>query len=154
VSWPGIFLVRVPEGTSPRAAVDATIVGWIPNPNLPRSHIMAVRDPVEIEAAPEWPARCREILFNVNPNLSFVGDSGVLDDGVGPVTIHIYSNEIQLMPKRNWLEPDDMDGFAVMWDYCVALAVHADCVAHDPDDYELINLGLDLRTARRIYNWL
>ncbi len=147
-------MVRVPDGVSARAAVDATTVGWFANPAVPGSHLMAVPDPVVIEDDPEWPALARQVLLDVNPDLKLVEGSGELDDGVGPVVILIYSNEVQLMPKKRWQEPDDMDGFAVMWDYCVALADHADCVGHDPDEDLLIDTSLDLRTARSLYRWI
>ncbi|MCL1598274.1 MAG: hypothetical protein M3094_03755, partial [Actinomycetia bacterium] len=90
----------------------------------------------------------------VNPDLRVVDESGTLDDGRGPVWISIYPNEVQLKPKKWWNGDDEVDGFAVMWSYCTALASRAQCVAHDSEEEELIDLSLDLETARSFYNWL
>ena len=153
MSWPGIFLVHVPEGVSPQAAVNETIVGWIANPSVPGSHLMAVPDLVEIEHDPDWPAKARETVLEVNRDLEFVDDGGYFDDGVGPVYVYVYGTEVQLRPKKYWANPEDLDGFAIMWSYCVALG-RTGCVAHDPEEDELIDLTLDVETARSWYNWI
>ena len=153
MSWSGIFLVHVPEGVPAQAAVDETIVGWFANPNVPGSHLMAVPDLVEIEPDPEWPAKALAAVMGVNPDLRPVDDSGFLDDGIGPVFVQVYGTEVQLMPKKLWEDPDDLDGFAIMWSYCVALG-KTGCVAHDPDEEELVDLSIDVETARSWYNWI
>ena len=153
MSWSGIFLVHVPEGISSQAAVDETIVGWLANPSVPGSHLTAVPDPVEVEHDPDWPARALEVVMGVNPDLRPDDDGGFLDDGVGPVHVYVYGSEVQLRPKKFWENPDNLDGFAIMWSYCVALG-KSDCVAHDPDEEELIDLTLDVETARSWYNWI
>jgi hypothetical protein len=153
VSWPGIFLVHVPEGVSPQAAVNETIVGWIADPGGPDSHLMVVPDLVEIEHDPEWPAMALATVLGVNPDLEFVEDGGLLDDGVGPVYVFVYGTEAQLRPKKYWANSDRLDGFAIMWSYCVSLG-KTGCVAHDPDEDELIDLALDVETARSWYNWI
>ena len=152
MSWSGIYLVHVPEGVSPRAAVDETIAGWFANPVAPGSHLAAVPPHVEIEHDPTWPSRAVTALQEVNPELRRVDDGG-FDDGVGPGVIYVYGTEAQLMPKKDGEEPNDLDGFAIMWSYCKALA-DTGCVAHDPDDDEIIDLSLELWEARRWYNWL
>ena len=153
MSWPGIFLVHVPEGVPPQAAVNETIVGWYANPGVPGSHLMAVPDIVEFEHDPDWPAKALETVLKVNPDLEPVEDDGFLDDGVGPVFVYVYGTEVQLRPKKYWENPNDLDGFAIMWSYCVALG-ETGCVAHDPDEDELIDLALDVETARSWYNWI
>lgn len=153
MSWPGIFLVHVPEGVSARAAVNETIDSWFANPGVPGSHLMAVPDLVEIEHDPDWPERAMETVLEVNPDLEPVAEGGFLDDGVGPVYVYVYGTEVQLRPKKFWKNPDDLDGFAIMWSYCVALE-KTGCVAHDPDEDELIDLTLDMETARSWYNWI
>jgi hypothetical protein len=153
MSWSGIFLVHVPEGASPEAVVNETIVGWIANPSVSGSHLMAVPDVVVIEHDPDWPAKALAAVMGVNPDLRPVDDSGFLDDGVGPVFVHVYGTEVQLMPKKFWDNPRDLDGFEIMWSYCIALG-ETGCVAHDPDEDELIDLTLDLETARSWYNWI
>jgi hypothetical protein len=153
MSWPGIFLVHVPDGVSPEAAVNETIVGWMPDPRDPGPHLMAVPDLVEIEHDPEWPSRAREALLRVNSNLRRVEDGGYFDDGVGPVYVYVYGSEAQLRPKRNWVNPDGLDGFEIMWSYCVALG-ETGCVAHDPDEEGFIDLTLDAHSAWRRYNWI
>jgi hypothetical protein len=153
MSWSGIFLVHVPEGVSPQSAVDETIVGWVANPSVPGSHLTVVPDLVEIKHDPEWSTRALEAVLGVNPDLLPVEDTGFLDDGVGPVYVQVYGKEAQLMPKKFWENPDDLDGFAIMWSYCVALG-RTGCVAHDPDEEELIDLSIDVETARSWYNWI
>ena len=77
----------------------------------------------------------------------------ILDDGVGPVFVYVYGTEAQLQPKKFWANPDDLDGFAIMWSYCVALG-ETGCVGHDPDEGDLIDLTLDMETARSWYGWI
>lgn len=79
MSWPGIFLVHVPEGVPPQAAVDETIVGWVANSNVSGSHLMALPNPVEIEHDPAWSERALEAVLGVNPNLRPIDDTGFLD---------------------------------------------------------------------------
>jgi len=153
MSWSGIYLVHVPDGVTPQQAVDATVVGWLASPHVRGSHLMALSDPVEVEPDPDFRARARDVVMSVNPLLA-PRDDGGLDDGIGPVVIYIYAVEVQLLPKRRWNDPEDVDGFAVMWDYCVALGEGANCVAQDPDEDELIDLSLELWEARRRYNWV
>jgi hypothetical protein len=153
VSWAGIFLVHVPEGVSPEAAVNETIVGWLPDPRDTGPHLVAVPDLVEIEHDPDWPAKARKALLGVNPDLRPVEGEGFLDDGLGPVFVYVYGTEVQLQPKKFWANPDDLDGFAIMWSYCLALG-KTGCVAHDPDEEELIDLTLDMETARNWYGWI
>jgi hypothetical protein len=114
---------------------------------------MAVPDQIEIEHDPEWPAKALEAVLGVNPDLRPVGDTGFLDDGVGPVFVQVYGKEVQLRPKKLWENPDDLDGFAIMWSHCVALG-KTGCVAHDPDEDELVDLSIDVETARSWYNWI
>ncbi len=158
MSWTGIFLVHVPDDVAPDAVINATVVAWIANPAVPSPHLMGVPDDVEIDHDPEWPSLALEVLLNVNPNLERIGgsgwDAGWLDDGVGPVCIAVYGTEIQLRPKRFWENPTGIDGFAAMWAYATALGEHASCVAHDADEDLLIDLSLDLETARSVYNWI
>jgi len=153
MSWSGIFLVHVPDGVSSREAVDETIVGWLANPSVQGSHLTAVPDIVEIEHDPDWRARALESVLEVNPELRPVEDGGFLDDGVGPVYVYVYGTEVQLRPKKLWENLNDLDGFAIMWSYCVALG-ETGCVAHDPDEEGLIDLTLDVETARSWYNWI
>jgi hypothetical protein len=153
MGWSGIWLIHVPDDVTPRQAVDATIDGWFANPAVPGSHLMAVPDPVEITLDPEWAAKVKRAIYTVNPNLRRT-EYGYHDDGVGPVMIYIYEDQAQLLPKKQWDDPVDMDGFAVMWDYCVAVADATGCVAHDADDDEIIDLSLDVETARRRYRWI
>jgi hypothetical protein len=89
----------------------------------------------------------------VNPKLRPVEGEGFLDDGVGPVFVYVYDTEVRLRPKKLRAKPDDLDGFAIMWSYCVALG-KTRCVAHDPDEEELIDLAVDMETARDWYGWI
>lgn len=153
MGWSGIFLIHVPDGVDPQDAIDATVGAWIIwdgetvsiEPNL---------DPPVIPIDPAWAQRARDVLMKVNPDLRVVDDSGTLDDGRGPVWITISSEEVQLRPKSRWRGDGEVDGFAVMWNYCTALASGAQCVAHDSDEEGPIDLSLDLETARSYYNWL
>ncbi len=153
MGWSGIFLVHVPDGVDPQDAIDSTVAAWITwgggtvsiEPNL---------NPPEIEKDPAWPQRARDVLLSVNPGLRVVDDFGTIDDGRGPVWISIHSDEVQLKPKKRWSGDDEIDGFAVMWSYCTALASRAQCVAHDSEEEGFVDLSLDLETARSFYNWL
>jgi hypothetical protein len=66
----------------------------------------------------------------------------------------MYSNQVQLQPKKRWQWSKDIDAFAVMWKYCVNINRYAGCVAHDPDYDEVFDLTLDVETARSLYNWM
>jgi len=153
MGWSGIWLVHVPDDVTAQQAIDATIEGWFANPNVPGSHLMAVPDPVKITEDPQWGMKVRNAVLSVNPNLRPTSH-GYLDDGIGPVVIYIYSDQAQVLPKKQWTEPDDMDGFAVMWGYCVKVAERTGCVAHDPDYDEIVDLSLDVETARDFYLWV
>ena len=153
MGWSGIWCVHVPEGVDPQDAIDATVGAWIIW-DAGGVSIEQNTDPPEVEIDPEWQQRALEVLMDVNPRLRVVDEDGTLDDDRGPVWISVYPDEVQLKPKKRWRNPDEIDGFAVMWEYCTALASRAQCVAHDSEEEGLIDLSLDLESARSFYNWL
>lgn len=153
MSWSGIWLVHVPEGVTVEQAINATLVPMAQDSD-DEEQASPAPDPIPVPIDPEWSTKARRALLEVNPNLRPVDDSGDLDDGVGPVWIRIYPDQVQLQPKKRWQGPDDIDGFAVMWEYCISVDRHAGCVAHDPDYDEVFDLSLDTETARSLYNWM
>lgn len=153
MGWSGIWCVHVPYGVDPQDAIDSTVYAWITWDGEGVS-IERNEDPPEMEIDPFWAQRARNVLLGVNPELRAVDESGTLDDGRGPVWITVYPSEVQLKPKKRWNGDPEIDAFAVMWSYCVALAEQAQCVAHDSEEEGLIDLSLDLETARTYYNWI
>ncbi len=152
MGWSGIWCVHVPNGVDPQDAIDATVVSWIAWDGEEVS-IEPNTHPPEVEIDPSWAQRARGVLLSVNPDLREIDEYGTLDDGRGPVWITVYPVEVQLKPKNGWWS-DEIDGFAVMWAYCLALAEQARCVAHDSEEEGLIDLSLDAAMAGSIYNWL
>jgi hypothetical protein len=61
---------------------------------------------------------------------------------------------VQLLPRRGWDDPAGQPraGFKVMWRYCQLIADEG-CVAHDPDEDELIDLTLSEHEAAAAYLW-
>jgi hypothetical protein len=153
MSWSGIFLVHVPDGVDPQDAVDATVAAWITWDGEGLS-VEENTDPPIVESDPGWSQLARDVLLGVNPHLQVVDPDGTLDDGVGPVWISVYPDEVQLKPKKAWHGDNEVDGFATMWGYCVALGLQAQCVAHDSEEDGFLDLSLDVETARTVYNWL
>jgi hypothetical protein len=147
MGWSGVWLVRKKPGESDEAAIDRTTaasielrngVPWIvPNDNVEGS----APDDEFIRAAA---ARAQSI----NPRLEVVEETS--EDGhlcwlrlaadEGPVDLNVYRGEVQLQWGRAWV---DESGSRSMWSYIKALAEMFDCVAHDPDYGDVLDLSLD-----------
>lgn len=163
MGWSGIWLVRRRPGESDEAAIDRVISvstelrdgePWIvPNDNVEE---VAPDDDFILAAA--------ALARSINPDLAVTAEEYedghlrrmTLDDGDGPVVIHLYPGEVQLKPPYGWSDPPDANGtgFHVMWSQVTAIAERFDCVAHDPDFGDVTDLSLEEDEARAAYGWL
>jgi hypothetical protein len=164
MGWSGIWLVAVRPGETAEQAVNRGTEAWIeqddaglsivPNPAAEATDLSAATD--------RWIDHIVGLLRRENPRFEMVeehhdGDhrrSVVLDDPDGPVSATVYSGEVQLLPRRGWDDPPDQPGygFFAMWRYCQLIAAEG-CVAHDPDDDELVDLTLSGDEAAATYLW-
>lgn len=108
---------------------------------------------------PDFQQGIIDLLAAISPRLRTerLDPNGIrLDDGDGPVVITVYDTEVKLKPPTGWRDPDGADGygFHFMWRYATAIAEAFDCVAHDPDYSEIVDLSLDEHEARQVYGWL
>jgi hypothetical protein len=166
VGWSGIWLIALRPGEDAEAAVAHTTDASIDDDDDGPA-IVANDDaePAErSEATNAWCERIVALVCRDSPGFAIVeeqrDDDGhrqwfALDDPDEPVVATVYADQVQLEPARGYRDPDDQPGlgFRTMWRYCQLLAGEA-CVAHDPDDDEIIDLSLDEDEARHRYNWI
>jgi len=144
----------ITRGTDAWINQDADDVSIVPNRDANTTEPAATSD--------RWIDHIVDLLRVENPRFEVVeedsdGDhrrSVVLDDPDGPVSATVYRSEVQLLPRRGWDDPANQPGagFTAMWRYCQVLAGEG-CVAHDPDDDELIDLSLTEDEAAATYPW-
>jgi hypothetical protein len=169
MGWAGISMVRVRPGETPEQAVAATIAEWI---EVTEEGLVTVSNPGVAATVPSdetdtWMDRVVESLEAGNPKLRMTEEKLVdgaahhrrwivLDDDAGPVYFVVYPGEVMVKPGRGYQDPEGQDGsgFAVMWGACQLLARQADCVAYAPDEDEMVDLSLDVATARERYFWM
>jgi hypothetical protein len=166
MAWAGISMVRVRPGQTPEQAVTASIAEWF---EVTEDGIETVPNPDAEEVVPsaetdQWMEWVTALLRRANPTLEVVDEHfeespahhrkwTTLDDRLGPVWFAVYPGEVAVRAGRGYADPEghDGEGFAAMWGYCQLLAREAGCVAYAPDEDEMIDLSLDVGTARERY---
>src|SRR5437016_11474748 len=113
----GIWLVALRPGETAEEAVARTTAGWI-EPDDDDVALVGNEEhqPTELgEATDQWIERIVGLLRGENPTFEIseehLNDAGyrewvVLEDPAGPVAVTIYGDQVQLLPRSTYEDPD------------------------------------------------